>query len=70
MDYFLDYLAERRYYYYNLLNSTSVTTGRECFSRIQDIAKYEQLMDTISNLPIEYETSVEARFKQLKEDFR
>lgn len=72
MENLLIYLAERKYFFYRLLyvcDGGNAKSEKECFDRISNLGKYEEILNIIRNLPSEEYDIVSAKFDELKLDF-
>ena len=68
MEGYLNYLAERKYsLYHNLYFSVrQAYTSEESYKRIVTLAKYEEILEVINNLPNDEKQLVNKRFEELK----
>jgi hypothetical protein len=68
MNEFLEFLAERKYYYYHYfrIGKPQAYTSMDCYERIQKDARYDEVLNIINYLPIEQQKIVDKRFDELK----
>lgn len=68
MDSFLEFLAQRKYSLYHVLNIAvpQAYTNQECYARIVSKTRYLEVLDIIQQLPLEQQKVVESRFEEMK----
>ena len=68
IDNYLTHLADRKYaLYHNLYVATQQAyTSKESYKQIITIAKYEEILETINNLPNAEKQLVNKHFEELK----
>ena len=68
MDDFLEFLAQRKYSLYHVLNIAvpQAYTNQECYSRIVAKTRYLEVLDIIQHLPLEQQKIVDSRFNEMK----
>jgi len=68
MNDFLEFLAERKYFYYRYFRNASAWSSREAYERVQKDARYDEVINIINHLPLEEEKIVNKRFEELRDN--